>query len=331
MKALTLTIGLMVTTFANGLLAQDIPQTRLEKIDALMAKHVFNPAILDSPAYQAQRQKVSSLAQQDLPVDAFIDPFNTQWQQGPFSHVRLASRQQDVEALAAYLDNMRVGGKGAMLSWPQADVAVLTVYTMMGLDTIEQIEAAYQNLSEARALIIDLRRNNGGAFAVRPLVSHLLSAPLDAGAFASRPWFAAHDRDPLPADWQSLTPWEGWSIRTFWHDVQVQALTRIQFKPASPVYDKPVYVLVSHQTASAAELAVAALAHLPQVTVIGETTAGEMLSQTLYDVDEHMQLFLPVADYYATEAGRIEGKGVTPDIQLPQEQAMDKAIALING
>lgn len=331
MKALTLTIAMMVATLSTGLQAQESPQTKLDKIDALMAQHLFNPAILDSPAYQQQRQKVTSLEQQNLPVEGFIDAFNQQWQQGPFSHVRLAPRQQDAQVLAAYLDNMRVGGKGALLTWPHNDVAVLTVSTMMGLDTIEQIDAAYQNLSAAKALIIDLRHNDGGAFAVRPLVSHLLSEPLDAGAFASRPWFAAHDRDPMPADWQSLTPWEGWSIRAFWQDVQVQALTRILFIPVTPVFDKPVYVLVSHQTASAAELATAALAQLPQVTVIGEITAGQMLSQTLYDVDEHMQLFLPVADYYATEAGRIEGKGVTPDIQVPQEQAMDKAMALIKG
>jgi len=40
---------------------------------------------------------------------------------------------------------------------------------------------------------------------------------------------------------------------------------------------------------------------------------------------------LPIAEYYSTRIGRIEGKGVKPDIAIDQRVAMDLAISLING
>jgi hypothetical protein len=36
---------------------------------------------------------------------------------------------------------------------------------------------------KAERLIIDLRRNGGGAFAVVPLIAHLIDDPIDAGLF----------------------------------------------------------------------------------------------------------------------------------------------------
>ena len=98
-----------------------------------------------------------------------------------------------------------------------------------------------------------------------------------------------------------------------------------------PHFDGSVYVLISNKSASAAEFAVDALAQEEKVTIIGETSAGEMLSQKMYDLPEGLQLSLPIAEYYSTRIGRIEGKGVEPDIIIDQSGAMDLASSLING
>ena len=213
------------------------------------------------------------------------------------------------------------------MAW-QGDAAVLTVNTMMGLDTIEEIDAAYAEIAEREtsALIIDLRENGGGAFAVRPLVSHLLSKPFDAGSFISQPWNAVHDREPSRADMEAVDPWEGWSIKAFWANVQTDPVTRISFSPAEPVFDGPVFVLTSKRTASAAELATDALKSANRAIIIGENTAGEMLSQKIYDVPGGLQLSLPVADYYSAVNGRIEGVGIKPDIETDAADAFDVAL-----
>jgi C-terminal processing protease CtpA/Prc len=297
--------------------------------ETLRAYH-YDPSELDSSEYRRIEEAVVALGDSVDSDEALLDGFRSIWKDGPFSHVTLNKSPQTAAEMADYVDTMRVGGGGATLAW-QEDVAVLTVKTMMGLDTIEEIAAAYADIAAngASALIIDLRENGGGAFAVRPLVSHLLAEPCDAGLFVSQPWNAAEARVPNRSDLASVEPWEGWSVKAFWADVQVNPLTRISFAPTGPRFDGPVYVLTSKWTASAAELAADALKSAGRATLIGETTAGEMLSQKMYDLPGGFLLSLPIADYYSMTSGRIEGRGVKPDIEVDAAGAMDMALQQI--
>lgn len=296
-------------------------------ISEAMGRYHYDPDILSQPEYLATEAEIRALAAHTESREAFVEGFNAIWRDGLFSHVVLQSASGSAEDTAAYLDNLRVGGTGASLSW-SGDIAVLTVTTMMGLDTIEQIDAAFVEIANrgADALIVDLRENGGGAFAIRPLVGHIISSPHDGGVFTSRRWNDAHDTPPTQADRETVTPWNGWSIRAFWEDVQTELLVRVRFQPVDPVFDGPVFVLTSEQTASAAELAADALQSSGRAIVIGEQTAGEMLSQKLYDIDPGFHLYLPVADYYSAHNGRIEGVGVEPDIAIDADAAMDEAL-----
>jgi len=296
-------------------------------INETMRAYHYNPAELDTPEYRQIEAAITALAKVATSDDAFMQGFREIWENGPFSHVEINPAQQSASDLADYLDTIRIGGGGALLAW-QGDVAVLTVSTMMGLDTIEEIDAAYVEIAEREtsALIIDLRENRGGAFAVRPLVSHVLAKPFDAGSFVSRPWNAVHDFGPSRADLEAVDPWDGWSIKAFWADVQTDPVTRITFLPAKPVFDGPVYVLTSKRTASAAELATDALMGANRAIIIGENTAGEMLSQKIYDIPGGFHLSLPIADYYSVVNGRIEGVGIKPDIETDAADALDFAL-----
>lgn len=306
----------------------DLPAAAVA-IAAALRQHVYDPKVLEGAPYQTTDQQVQALAVKAGGRDEFIKGFNTLWRNGPFSHVQLAVRRQGAEALAAHLDQLRVGAGATQLRW-QGTVAVLVVDTMMGQDTIEFIERAYQALHEraATALVIDLRRNSGGAFAVRPLVGHVLREALDGGVFIGQAGATAGASAYDAAQTERLPPWEGWSIRRFWSDVQTQGRLRIRFTPLAPRYDGPVYVLTSRQTASAAELAVDALQASGRATVVGETTAGQMLSQRMFDLPQGLQLSLPIADYVARHTGRIEGKGVRPQVPVPAEQALQTALDL---
>jgi len=296
-------------------------------INETMRAYHYNPAELDSPQYRRIEAAITALAETATSDEAFMEGFRAIWRNGPFSHVTLNVGQQSADDLADYLDTIRIGGGGALLSW-NGDVAVLTVNTMMGLDTIEEIDAAYAEIKarETSALIIDLRENGGGAFAVRPLVSHLLTEVFDAGSFVSQTWNATHQRDPSRADLEAVDSWEGWSIKSFWVDVQTNPVTRISFAPAEPGFDGPVYVLTSNRTASAAELAADALKGANRAIIIGERTAGEMLSQKIYDVPGGFHLSLPIADYYSVVNGRIEGVGIQPDIETDAADALEVAL-----
>ena len=114
----------------------------------------------------------------------------------------------------------------------------------------------------------------------------------------------------------------------FWQALVSQPLVRIRFIPEQPVFAGQVWLLTSRKTASAAEMAVAALQQAARVTVIGEQTAGEMLSQTMFDLAGDLQLSLPIATYIANQYGPIEGHGLVPDINVPANQALTRALAL---
>lgn len=312
-------------------LHQDL-STVADSISHLMSDYLYNPAELATDDYLALEQQILVLAKTVQSNQEFANGFNEFWKDGPFSHVTLTMSESKAEEMAEYLDTLRVGDQSVSLEWIER-TAILTVNTMMGLDTKERVSEAYREIAknETESLIIDLRNNTGGTFAGVPLIGHVLTDTIDAGIFVSRQWWENNAREPKLEDVQVLMPWEGWSLRSFWNDVQEEPLTRIQFKPMYPHFDGPVYVLTSKKTASAAEFTADAFAHEEQVTIIGQNTAGELLSQKMFDLPFGFQLSLPIADYYSHRIGRIEGKGVVPDIAIDQSVALELAFALING
>ena len=324
--AITITMLVMVLPLS----AEEDPgfEDTINTIQKLFDTHLYSDVALDSPGFQRMQLALQELGATAENQRAFISGFNALWADGPFSHVRLTQAEQPAEQIAAFLDNMSVGEQAVQLRW-EDQIAILTINTMMGVDTIDAIVSAYQSIAQRQtdALIIDLRQNEGGAFAVKPLISHVIDTPLDTGVFLSRKW--RNKQPPTRDDTHSAAPWEGWSIRAFWSDVTHQPLTRIQVQPTLPHYHGPIWVLVSSKTASAAELATDALANLDNVTTVGESTAGQMLSQKMFDVPPDLHLYLPVADYYSHRIGKIEGQGVRPDIEVSADQALQAAIAEI--
>lgn len=137
----------------------------------------------------------------------------------------------------------------------------------------------------------------------------------------------AHDQPPVREQVEGLPVWTGWSIRAFWRDVSAQPATRIQFRPEGPRFNGRVYVLTSRQTASAAEMTADALVGSGVATLIGEPTAGQMLSQMPFDLPGGLQLFAPIANYVSWHSGVIEGRGVTPRIPVAAADALSAALA----
>jgi hypothetical protein len=303
----------------------------LQAFDSVVAGKVFDPADLDAPGYRRFRDtmdRVVDVATDDLDV---LFGFHLAWQNDPFSHFQLRRSAQTAEQMFAYFDSYRVGFEAATVEI-DGDTAILKVRTMMGADTIEQIEAAFDTIAAAGCdvLVIDLRGNTGGAFAVKPLVEHVIDEPLEAGFFLSQVWTREHDAAPTREEVLAAPLWSGWSIVSFWQAVQERGITRVRFNPAEPNFDGEVYVLVDGESASATEMAADALRASGLATLVGERTAGEMLSQSLFDVTDGFIVSLPVADYYSIEHGRIEAVGVPVDVEASSAAALDVAREMVS-
>lgn len=315
----------------SGIPAESVRKTRdfvsiIHTLDNVVPEKIFDPSLLTAESYQTFRKNLGVIAKNAVDDLDLILGFHLAWSDNPFSHFQLRRSEVSAESLFASFDSMNVGYEAARLEL-EGERAILRVDTMMGNDTIEQIKAAFQAIDRAGAtqLIIDLRGNGGGAFAVKPLVEHVIDQPITSGYFLSQQWAANHDSPPTEHDVDQTTAWQGWSISSFWHTVQKRPIMKLEFTPAVPNFNGPVYVLVDRWSASATEIAADAFRSSEVAVLVGETTAGELLSQSYFDLTEGYLIALPVADYYSTKHGRIEGRGVDVTIPCPPDEALEAA------
>jgi hypothetical protein len=161
--------------------------------------------------------------------------------------------------------------------------------------------AAMTLLAESRALIIDLRRNGGGDGSLGLLIAGYL---LDG----ARPMSGTYDR-PTDKHTPSATP--------VW-------VPGRRFGP-----DKPVYVLISKETFSAAEAFAYDLQALKRVTVVGEPSGGGAHPFVYRRLSEHYVLSLPEGRSINPVTGKDwQGVGVIPDVRVSAELALEEALRL---
>jgi peptidase S41-like protein len=85
----------------------------------------------------------------------------------------------------------------------------------------------------------------------------------------------------------------------------------------APAEALPVVVLVDEKTQSGAEAFAGALRARGRALVIGRHTAGKATIQSMIDLPSGSHLFIPIADLYETGVGKISGRGVAPDLDIP--------------
>jgi len=95
---------------------------------------------------------------------------------------------------------------------------------------------------------------------------------------------------------------------------------------------KDVYILIDKNSFSAAEDFSYAMKNLKRATLIGEISAGAANSGDIVRLDDHFSIFLPTARGISPiTKTNWEGKGVTPDIQVLSENALNTAqVAILN-
>ncbi len=164
--------------------------------------------------------------------------------------------------------------------------------------------AAMNFLSNSDALIIDLRQNGGGDPGMIQLITSYLydehSEPIHLNSFYFRP--------------ENITT-QTWTLPF----VSGQRLGA----------DKPVYVLTSSHTFSAAEEFTYNLKNLKRAVIVGETTGGGAHPGGHVPIGQSFVAFVPTGRAINPITNtNWEGVGVSPDILISKEEAFDKAYYL---
>jgi C-terminal processing protease CtpA/Prc len=190
---------------------------------------------------------------------------------------------------------------------------------IVGVEVANEISRAVEGLGKIESLIIDLRGNTGGGIGSLRVMSLLTPDRIPVG-------FALDKKRVTP----NLDE-EKQRFRRF-HAIPASKkalwLLALQFAPAmlanTPIvleteglgpkeFHGRMTLLVNRHTASAAEMIVAFARENNLANIIGEKTAGKLLSATSVKVGGGFRLALPTGAYYTWKGSVLEGTPIEPD------------------
>lgn len=205
--------------------------------------------------------------------------------------------------------------------------AVVTIPTFDQGYSRANVDSLMKQAMSADLLILDLRSNGGGLVLN---LQHLMSYFLDRetqplGTFLGK---------RTVEDYEKSTGQKATDL------VKVAEKTTAKvrpFKAEGPLFKGKVAVLVNGATGSASEMAAAALRDHRNAQVIGSKTAGAVLASMMLPLRDGGGFWMqfPVTDYVTIKGIRLEGNGVTPDMEaeMPRfgetDQAIAKALAIL--
>ena len=184
------------------------------------------------------------------------------------------------------------------------NVGLITIFQFTQ-STPTQFEAEYKKLkSEGMArLLVDLRDNPGGSL---PGVCDTLSVFMPKGLLVY-----SQDRQGERVEFES----DG----------------------ANPI-DIPLVVLVNGHSASASEIFAGAVKDHQVGTIVGETTFGKGVVQSIFNLSDGSALKLTTSQYFTPNGVDINGRGITPDVEVKtpddtgeRDVQLDKAIEILTA
>lgn len=85
-------------------------------------------------------------------------------------------------------------------------------------------------------------------------------------------------------------------------------------------FDKPVAILVNENSASASEVFSGAMQDYKKAVLVGTTTFGKGIVQTVFDLPDGTALKLTTSKYYTPKGRNIHGTGLEPDIPVTLDE-----------
>jgi len=163
-------------------------------------------------------------------------------------------------------------------------IGYLHLFTFNEKTNLETREALQWLRKEgARGLVLDLRNNPGGLLRQCILVASML----------------------LPDENKLIVETKARSGRDEPYN-----------RSGQQIWDQPVIVLVNKGSASASEILSGALKDYKRATIVGESTFGKALVQTVIPLRDHSAMAITTAHYYTPNGYDVGKKGVMPDIEV---------------
>lgn len=207
--------------------------------------------------------------------------------------------------------------------WLAPGVAYISFSAFYGNErTIAELKTFLAQSRGAKALIIDARQHRGGGLAEMDVLLPELYSKRTALLDMDTREAVFRSAGDVFADEPTVTTIAG--------PASVVRQRHWALPSADPgLADAKVYLLTSNKTASAAEHLALALKRTHRAMLIGETTRGAGNYGRRVSLGNGFAAFVPVGRTFDPDTNRgWEGTGITPDLVVPADQALDKALEL---
>jgi len=301
----------------------EYPATVLELLD-MFDQHIYDRRVLDTKAWKTfagNMKKAGDLAQDDLDL---VFAFHTHAKKLPFSH-KLFYRTEQADAGAAQIKSrFDFLANQVVLEEKSPETVVLRIKSFRcpgrDVDSAMQIVLAknYQNL------IVDIRGNPGGALeGGMTLAQYLVREETPTGVYLTQKWFNEHPAPPSAAEMNAMPVFAKPDVLAFLHELDTQGFVVLKVRPGLRHFEGKVFLLTDRRSASASEPLAWNLKNSGHVTVVGEPTAGQMLSASSYPIRSGFHVVLPNGDYYTPDGKRLDQVGVQPNIEVKSAEALE--------
>jgi hypothetical protein len=312
-----------ITIAKSGLFQKPDYSELYTALRTTIERNIYDQALLKTKEWRTFDKKTSRIAKRVQDDLEFFFGFSVFAQELPFSHLNLLL-MEETPSLAADTSERNVFMKAI-----DATTAYMDVQSFGG--SKEEMDAICDTLLNGgfHTLIVDLRENGGGGLdSALPFGECIATDTVDAGYFVTNMWASKATRPPVPAAFRTLPITHERTTEAFIDALKSSEGRHLVLYPREDAFKGKVYILTSTKTASTCEPIVDALKRSGRATIVGETTAGAMLSATVFQVSGKYHLFLPIADYYNAELQRLDQVGVKPDIEVKADQALEHVLSL---
>ena len=283
-------------------------------------EHIYDARALQNKEWRRFETKMRRFAKNTQDDLELISAFHNYSKDLPFSHKGFY-RVESIKGRMRLPFAPRPGQITLEEQTPETVVLrVKSFYcTAADMDSAMQIvlQKGYQNL------IVDLRGNGGGSMEGGiTLASFLTVEETPTGVYLTQRWFRENPNPPTAQQLETMPAFTKADINAFAQELDDQGFVVLKSRPGKQRFDGKLFVLTDRGSASACEPLTWNLKHTGRATIVGEPTAGQMLSADSYPVRSGFVAVIPNADYYTPTGERLDFVGVQPHVEVKSAQAL---------
>lgn len=288
-------------------------------------RYIYDKSLLERRGWKKFERKLTKIAGKAADDAEMFFGVNMQCSALPFSHFNLILLSQ------AELNTLDEPSSGN-ITWKEIDPRTAYVEIKSFGGEAKEMDSIFLQIMEHpyHNLIVDLRDNPGGGIqAGLAFGKYTCPLELNAGYFVTNQFYANHQTNQNAA-LENLPATKSRTTMEFIQELKSSEGRKLVVSPGNTVFKARIYVLTSQKTASTCEPIVYALKSNKLATIVGEKTAGAMLSSSPFYLKDNFTLILPLADYYTVDNKRLDLLGVEPDIPIAADNALEHVLKMVN-